>query len=275
MSNISQDIRKFIDEIPIEDIIDEQDCTKNFTELYKIKKRPGQDSFYEAIKILNLGKDTCKTTWEISETPIGEISENGSIFKGSCDGNDKVYALKYVPLKGKTSYELKGIANEINMQQLIYRDTNYTTPIYQIFLNSYMMMFITDKLHITVYRYILQKLEKGALSRDDISRIKKIIHICYQMLYDLMANHEIVHNDEHLNNFMLTDDFNEDQFDEKHIKIIDFGKSYKLPHKKNNQMSIMMRIEVIKSIISSNINDIRFHKNCPSHASLLLPDELR
>jgi hypothetical protein len=110
---MQQDIRTFIDEIPIEDIIDEQDCTKNFTELCKIKKRPGQDSFYEAIKILNLGKDTCKTALEIS---IGEISENGSIFKGSCDGNDKVYALKYVPLKGKTSYELKGIANEINMQ---------------------------------------------------------------------------------------------------------------------------------------------------------------
>jgi len=261
---MQQDIRTFIDEIPIEDIIDEQDCTKNFTELCKIKKRPGQDSFYEAIKILNLGKDTCKTAWEIS---IGEISGN--------DGNDKVYALKHIPLKGKTSYELKGIANEINMQQLIYRNTNYTTPIYKIFLNSYMMMFITDKLHITVYRYILQKLEGGKMTRDDISRIKRIIYICYQMLYDLMANHEIVHNDEHLNNFMLTDDFNEDQFDEKHIKIIDFGKSYKLPHKKNNQMSITMRIEVIKSIISSNINDIRFHKNCPSQASLLLPDELR
>lgn len=271
---MQQDIRKFIDEIPIEDIIDEQDCTKNFTELCKIKKRPGQDSFYEAIKILNLGK-ACKTVWEISETPIGEMSGNGSIFKVSCDGNDKVYALKYIPLKGKTSYELKGIANEINMQQLIYRDTNYTTPIYQIFLNSYMMMFITDKLHITVYRYILQKLEGGKMTHDDISRIKRIIHICYQMLYDLMANHEIVHNDEHLNNFMLTNDFNEDQFDENHIKIIDFGKSYKLPHKKNNQMTIMMRIEVIKSIISSNINDIRFHKNCPSQASLLLPDELR
>lgn len=275
MSYENDIIKTFINEIPIEEIIADQDCIKNFSELCKIKKRPGQDSFYEAVKILNLNEDACKTEWKISENPIGEVSENGSIFKGMCDGEGKVYALKYITLKGKTTYELKGVVNEINMQQYIYRSTNYTTPIYQIFLNNYYMMFVTDKLNITVYRYILQKLEKGVLSDNDIKCIKKIIQICYELLYDLMLNYEIVHNDEHLNNFMLTDDFDETNFDRNYIKIIDFGKSYKLPHKKNNQMSIMMRIEVIKSIISSNINDIRFHKNSPSHTSILLPDELR
>jgi hypothetical protein len=279
MSHILQTIKAFIDDIPIEDTISEQNCISSFTELCKIKKRPGQDSFFEVIKILNLSDVACKTKWEISENPIGEVSENGTIYKGTCngDGDNKVdkYALKYIVLKGKTSYELKNISNEINLQQQIYKHTGYTTPIHQIFLNENYMMFITDKLGTTVYRYLLQKLDKGKLNDKDIEIINKIIQYCYEILHNLMYDHGIIHGDEHLNNFMLTEDFNEEKFDISNVKIIDFGKSYRLDTTRNNKVTLSMRLDIIKSIIGSNINDIRFHKNCPSHASILLPKSLR
>jgi len=271
MSNESDIITSFIVDIPIEGIIAEQDCISNFTELCKIKKRPGQDS---AIKIVNY---TCKTEWN---NLIGEQSENASIYHcspiGLCKGENKgvKHVLKYIALKGKTSYELKGIANEINIQQQIYKISGYTTPIYQIFLNNYYMMFVTDKLGITVYRYILQKLENGKLKEADILFIKKLIQRCYQLLSDLMTSYGIIHGDEHLNNFMLIDDFDKENFNANNVKLIDFGKSYKLSGK-NNKNSIETRLDVIKSIFNSNINDIRYHRNCPPRLSLLIPEELK
>ena len=273
MSNESDIITSFIVDIPIEGIIAEQDCISNFTELCKIKKRPGQDSFFEAIKIVNLNDDTCKTEWN---NPIGEQSENASIYNGLCKGENKgvKHVLKYIALKGKTSYELKGITNEINIQQQIYKISDYTTPIYQIFLNNYYMMFVTDKLGITVYRYILQKLENGKLKEADILFIKKLIQRCYQLLSDLMTSYGIIHGDEHLNNFMLIEDFDKENFNADNVKLIDFGKSYKL-NGKNNKNSIETRLDVIKSIFNSNINDIRYHRNCPPRLSLLIPEELK
>ena len=120
---------------------------------------------------------------------------------------------------------------------------------------------------------LLNSVERdGTWSGYDINLIKKIIHYCYQILFDLMTSHGIIHGDEHLNNFMLTDNF--DDLTIANVKIIDFGKSYKL-NGKNDKMEINIRMDVIKSIINSNINDISYHKNCPSQSSVLLPDELK
>lgn len=269
-------IKEFIKEIPIDDVLYNQDCDLNFTSLCKVKKRPGQDSFFDAIKIIHLDDKICKTEWEISETPIGEISENATIYKGTCVNSNRgdKYALKYIGIKGRNSYQLKNITSEINIQQQIYNRTGYTTPIYQIFLNNNYLMFVTDKLGITVYRYIFNKIENGNLNSSDISNIKNIITICYNMLRDLMTNHGIVHGDEHLNNFMVTEDFDENPFQLiSKIKIIDFGKSYILSDEKDVSKMIDIRLNVIKSIMNANIQDLRYHRNRPSNLSDLLPDE--
>jgi tRNA A-37 threonylcarbamoyl transferase component Bud32 len=269
-------ISEFIKEIPIEDVLYNQDCNLNFTSLCSVKKSPGQDSFFDAIKIIHLEDKICKTEWEISETPIGEISQNATIYKARCANSNRgdKYALKYIGIKGRSSYELKNITSEINIQQKIYNKTGYTTPIYQIFLNNNYLMFVTDKLGMTVYRYIFNKMENDNLNSFDI---KNIISCCYNMLYDLMTNHGIVHGDEHLNNFMVTEDFDDNQSSQmiSKIKIIDFGKSYILPSGQDVSKMIDIRLNVIKSIMNANIEDLRYHKNRPSRLSDLLPDEFR
>jgi hypothetical protein len=284
MSHETSIIKEFIQNIPIEHVISEQDCVSNFTSLCRIKKRPGQDSFFDAVRILKLDHNICNSEWEISETPIGEISQNATIYKGTCKDDNKdnkeydKYVLKYIGIKGRNSYQLKGIATEINLQHRIYKQTGYTTPIYQIFLNDNYLMFITDKLGVTVYRYIFDKIDKGVLSKQDIAIIKNILEICYEMLIDLMTNHSIVHGDEHLNNFMLTSDFflneNENNVDKSKIKMIDFGKSYLLQSNSSEQ-SIKNSLYSIQSIFKSNIYDLRFHKNRPEQVSDLLPDEIK
>ena len=102
-------------DLSVEFILSEQDCT---TPLCRIKKSPGQDLFFMATKILN------KTSWEIEEHPIGEMSENAS-----CMNDDKKYALKFIGLKDKTGYQLKNIAREINIQHQIYLKYGLTTPV--------------------------------------------------------------------------------------------------------------------------------------------------
>lgn len=255
-------------DLSVEFILSEQDCTTDITPLCRIKKSPGQDSFFMATKILNM-ENACKTSWEIEEHPIGEMSENAVLYKGSCMNDDKKYALKFIGLKDKTGYQLKNIAREINIQHQIYLKYGLTTPIHQIFLNDDYLLFITDKLGMTVYRYIKNSLNSG---KDKKIIIKQIIERCYDMT-TLLMKEGIFHNDEHLNNFMLTDDF-DDQFDPSKIKIIDFGKTS--IDVSSDILRIKNRLKVISMIMMSNLNDFRFNKP-PSLSSVsdLAPDIIK
>ena len=214
--------------IPIEEVVSDQDCIQNFSSICTMKKTTGQDLFFAA-KILNLTDKPCDTTWEIKDTRIGENSDNASIYEGECkdkkpDGYK--HALKYIELKDKSSFSLKQIANEINIQQKIYKESGLTTPVYQIFLNNDYLMFVTDKLKVTVFRYIYDLLTVGKVDEKNITLIKKILERCFEICHVLMVEHDIYHGDEHLNNFMLTDDFDPGHFNPDDVKIIDFGKAY-------------------------------------------------
>ena len=252
--------KELFSSIPIEDIISEQDCIKNMSSLCNIRQtRKG--IFFSAKKILNITPYACDTQWEIGEKPIGEESSNGLIYKGQCDGNHKEYVLKYIDLRGLSDQQLRLIAKEINAQQLVYKKTGFTTPVYQIFINDDYLMFITDKLKTTVYRYFIEKINHNT-SPQIIDLLKKIAERCYDISVDLMKNHNIFHGDEHFNNFMLTNDFDEKNFDPLTIKIIDFGKTviYQNLDKNTNLSKLKQRLESINSFIDFTLNDFRYNK---------------
>jgi predicted unusual protein kinase regulating ubiquinone biosynthesis (AarF/ABC1/UbiB family) len=87
------------------------------------------------------------------------------------------------------------------------------------------------------------------------------------MVKELMMMYGICHGDEHLNNFMLTQDFDDNNFNAMNIKLIDFGKSHTI-----QKSSIPMKLTIVKSIFEANVNDLRYHKNCPDDISILLPN---
>lgn len=205
-----------------------------------MKKNTGQDLFFAA-KILNLTGEHCDTFWEIKENNIGENSDNAIIYEGECKDKkqDYMYALKYIELKDKSSFTLKQIANEINIQQKVYIETKFTTPIYQIFLNNDYLMFVTDKLE-TISDILKDKLLKNMKPKNKIKLIRSIITRCFEICHLLMDKYDIYHGDEHLNNFMITYNFDPDNFNPDEIKIIDFGKAYYnnklLPDVKKNKI---------------------------------------
>lgn len=94
--------KELLPDIPIEDVISDQDCIKNMSSICNIRQKgKGQDIFFRAKKILNTTPYPCDTQWEIGENPIGEESANGLIYEGECDGleNEKKYVLKYIDLR--------------------------------------------------------------------------------------------------------------------------------------------------------------------------------
>ena len=246
--------------IPIEDVISHQDCIDNMSAICNIRQT-GQDIFFRAKKIFNTSSYPCDTQWEISENSIGEESSNGLVYEGNCDGESKEYALKYINLKNLSTQDLKNIAKEINIQQLVYKKSGFTTPIYQIFINDEYLMFVTDKLNTTVYRYLMRMIKRDT-SLQTIETLKKILKTCYDISIELMKTHNIFHGDEHLNNFMLTDDFNEENFDPSAIKIIDFGKTnvYNSIDQRAKMILFKQRLDAINSLIDFNLNNFRYNK---------------
>ena len=117
-----------------------------------------------------------------------------------------------------------------NIQQKVYIETKFTTPIYQIFLNNDYLMFVTDKMKTTVLRYISNmlkgKLHEKISDKKTITLIRSIIARCFEICHLLMDQYDIYHGDEHLNNFMITYNFDPYNFNPDEIKIIDFGKAY-------------------------------------------------
>ena len=154
---------------------------------------------------------------------IGEKSKFGSIFPLMCEDNQKLYALKIIPFINSKDINsptmiLDDIVKEINVQNYIYETfPGFTTCIYQVFKGINMeICFITDFLDITVARYIEDQLKNVNPNFDNI---QKVILKCIYMINTLFE-YDILHNDAHLNNFMINTDGDIDS-----IKIIDFGKT--------------------------------------------------
>ena len=95
-------MEELIKQIPIDKVVFEQDCLNNYSQLCLVKKQTGQDAFFEAKKILHTSIKSC---WQISDKPIGEISQ---------DATDKhLYAVKVIKIEKKSSYELKRITRTL------------------------------------------------------------------------------------------------------------------------------------------------------------------
>ena len=193
------------------------------------------------------------THWVVDEKTFGEVSTNGTLYMGECKGKTENYVLKHIIFKQYiTPTELQKIAKEINMQQEVYDKTGYTTPIHQIFINDGYLLFITDKLGQTVYRYLIE----NGITRKNVNVINKNLNTCFDMIEKLASKYHIIHGDEHLNNFMLTEDFDENNFHPNMVKIIDFGETYIDP-KTNLKIHLMK----VASIITQNIEMLRYHNN--------------
>jgi hypothetical protein len=144
---------------------------------------------------------------------------NGHLYKGICKDNEKEYALKHIMFKQYiTPTELEKIAKEINIQHQVSLKTGYTTP----FINEGYLLFITDKLGKTLERYFT---ESGVTSKN-MNGVKQILSVCFDIIKNLAIKHKMIHGDEHFNNFMLTEDFSEENFHPGMVKIIDFGETY-------------------------------------------------
>jgi serine/threonine protein kinase len=175
--------------------------------------------------------------WIIYDT-IGEPSGVGKIFEADCAAKrdkSKKYIMKLIHKDDTTSEKdfHKEVFSEIEMQNYVYDKTGFTTPIYQVFTSKDKIMFVTDRLDTTLFRFLFNELIK---EQPDIQKIQKLFRECIYMIHTLYENN-IAHNDAHLNNFML----------DKHGKlyIIDFGKTRKIGKKGNKNELLIHEYEFI------------------------------
>ena len=177
--------------------------------------------------------DLCEGGWEINdEYRIGDPSSNGMVYEGECKSHPHLpdrrrtqYAIKVILLSQRNTLNM--FIDEVNWQQKIYKKTlamlgtPYTTPIYQVFLGTDIVMCVTDLLNISVYGFITNIFQThNQLTMQQIEKISEIIRKCRNIILDLIIM-GIYHGDGHLKNFMFT----REGYELENIKIIDFGKT--------------------------------------------------
>lgn len=211
--------------IPIEEI----DCSsadiKDVMKICNLKNKEITNvAHVNAWKIKMNGKDgrhICseKNSWEFL-AKIGEESMFGTTFLSQCDNKNKeTFVFKIVSFPNEHS--VKMFYNEIDFQHKASK-LKVTSPVYQIFMDIHKKfgMFVMDRYQITVQRFFIVQLKSP---HPDLKLLKRILDRCIE-IDQLLQKHQIYHEDQHLNNFMLESIDDLDNI-EKYVKIIDFGEA--------------------------------------------------
>lgn len=191
--------------------------------------------YFAADRVYN--KQKICDEWIIYDA-IGEPSGVGQIFETECStkrDKSKKYIMKLIrkdDIMSEKDFH-KEVFSEIEMQNYVYDKTGFTTPIYQVFTSKDKIMFVTDRLDITLFRFLFNELIK---EQPDIQKIQRLFRECIYMIHTLYENN-IAHNDAHLNNFML----------DEHGKLymIDFGKTSKIGKNDNKNELLIHEYEFI------------------------------
>lgn len=161
-------------------------------------------------------KDICKRGIVVGRQ-IGETSGIGKIYSVSCVGGNRGKELVMKVVEGNEGDVLR----EIEFQN-IAANLGLTTPIYKVFIEGSIstrglknIKFITDKLDLTVQRFLLNELRKES---PDLPMMTHYLDQSISVLEELYEN-GISHNDAHLDNFMV------DKSGE--VYLIDFGNALK------------------------------------------------
>jgi serine/threonine protein kinase len=180
-------------------------------------------SYYYQMK----NNKACNGRWELSNSPIGEVSAHATVYLSLCkddDDNksvDQVEEKRYIAKIMKPDHPVHAL-NEIKAQMEISNSPckAYTIPISQAFVNKDQTMFILIMPFVegmTVKRYIELELRN---KEPNIEKIKKIIDQCKLIITRLFKFCYYLHSDTHLNNFMI-----KNNGDLSTLKLIDFGKA--------------------------------------------------
>ena len=167
------------------------------------------------------GRDVCgeQNSWEFL-AKIGEESVFGTTFLSKCNKEEKeTYVFKIVHFPNE--HAIKMFYTETDFQHKASK-LQITSPVYQIFIDirKQFGMFVMDRYQVTVQRFFIEQLK---LPLPNIRLLERILNRCIE-IDQLLQKHQIYHEDQHLNNFMLesTDDLDNI---EKYVKIIDFGEA--------------------------------------------------
>ena len=256
------------------------DCEVDQT-LCNLLKRNGQLLMNASYYYQTKNDKACKGRWELSNSPIGEISANATVYLSLCeddyDFNAKKDGNRYIAKIMKPNHPSIAM-KEIRAQIEISNSTCkvYTIPISQAFVNEDETMFIIIMPFVegmTVKRYIERYIEmeysmviqlelisnssdkdiKDIILEDE--HIKKIIEQCRFIVTKIFYVSFYIHSDTHLNNFMIdvSGDWNT-------IKLIDFGKAEGLKNprdiKDDDKIKLQHDLDMIDASLNKSIINI-------------------
>jgi hypothetical protein len=175
------------------------------------------------IDIVSSRRPECK--WFQKES-VGKGAQ-GEVFKVCCQENtDCDYVVKYyTPDQTTENLFLKEVNAHTEFEEL-----GIAVPIIEAFYcPSHGSYIIMERRQMTIKQFICNLYKKGVPQRIIIDVIDKLNNELLPML-QLAYDNNLLHNDPHLENFMLDP---VDEYDYANLTIIDFGKSGIMPHDDN------------------------------------------
>lgn len=188
------------------------------------------------------GKGNTRCNW-IKKEKLGEGAE-GAVFNVCCDGNCD-YVVKMYSDMSRYNFEDK-FNKEVNIHSK-FANMGVGVPIVEAFFcpdhGAYIIM---EKRDMTIPQYYIYLKERGFNNEDLDIIMGGIIDDLVNML-DFAEEQNLIHNDTHLNNFMLNVNSNNSYDD---LVAIDFGKSYE--GVSNDDQPIRQRLEQSYDLMKRN-----------------------